>query len=78
MAIAEFVHIGKRDIVAAIKDGKKITLEDIISKVYKRSSSSLVSYIQIRKNLFSDFSNENIDYVNEESNIKNLKELVCV
>lgn len=77
MAITEFVHIGKKDILEHFRGDKVITLEYIISKVYKKNAKKLSEYIELRKNLFSDISNENVDYINEESNIKGLKELVC-
>lgn len=77
MAITEFVHIGKKDILEHFRGNKVVDLEYIISKVYKKNASKLIDYIELRKNLFSDISNENVDYINEESNIKGLKELVC-
>lgn len=77
MAITEFVHVGKKDILEHFRGNKIITLSHIISKVYNKNASKLIDYIELRKNLFSDISNENVDYINEESNIKGLKELVC-
>lgn len=77
MAIVEYAHIGKKDILNSIRFNKPISLDDIIRKVYRGSNSALIEYIQVRKNLFSDITNENADYINEDINIKNLKELVC-
>lgn len=78
MAVTEFVHIGKKDIINAIISGKTITLEHIINKVYPKTGSKLISYIDLRKTLFSGVVNEDADYTKEESTIKNLKELICV
>lgn len=78
MGIVEFIHIGKKDIIKAIRNNKKITLSDILTKVYPKTSSKLISYIELRKNLFSTNFNEDVDYVKEDCNIKNFKDLLCV
>lgn len=79
MAITAFVRLGKKDILKAIKSNKAITLECILKRVYKRSSSSLINYIELRKDLFSTDSNENEDYRKTGNlKIKNAKDLLCV
>lgn len=78
MAFVEYVHVGKKEIMDAVFSGRKITLEQVIKKVYPKTNSRLLEYISIRKNLFNDMTNETVDYVNESSNIKNLKDIICV
>lgn len=78
MAIVEFINIGKKDILKAILSNETIKLEDIISRIYPKSHKRLNDYIKLRKELFSMSLNENIDYVTEDSNIKSIKDIICV
>lgn len=78
MAITSFVSVGRKDILEAVREGKRITLSDILSKVYPKTGSRLINYIKLRKNIFLDMSNENEDYKTSNTEINNIKELLCV
>lgn len=56
----------------------KVSLEDVIAKVYPKTGESLIKYIKERKQVFTTQS-ESIDYVEEViPKKKSIKEVVCV
>lgn len=79
MAFVEFVHNHKIRIREAMNGiGDPITLDEIISKIYPKTGSRLIEYVELRKSIFNDTINEGSDYLNETCNIKTIKEIICV
>lgn len=78
MAFVEFVHTNKRRIRSAVANGETITLKEIISSVYPKTGDRLIEYVEIRKIIFSKNLNQSVDYINEDCNIKSIKEIICV
>lgn len=78
MAFVEFVHNHKKEILNYYVTNKDLNLEYVLKSIYPKSSERLINYVEVRKNLFAMDVNQDSDYVKDESNLKNIKEIICV
>lgn len=54
----------------------KLTINDILIKIYPKNHKKLIEFFQKRKDLFKDIDSEEKEYLNSEEKFKNLKEVI--
>lgn len=78
MAFVEYVHNNKKEILNYYSTNKDLNLDKVLKSIYPKSSERLIQYVEVRKSLFAMDVNQDSDYIKDESNLKNIKEIICV